>query len=475
MSIEDLLYPLLASYINSPQWIKNSVGRAYSWIPRRIRTGRNSDRFFKESGLQNEENARRFCTEKLAATLQCALQSVPAYRPYRHLLTRLEQPREVLRELPLVSKTDIKRDLARFLSTTAPASLRLQTFTGGSISTPMMFYLHKGVSRTKEYRYITNFHSRAGLSKSDIVLALRGRPVATAKRPGGRLWMYEPIKRELILSSEHLEHAYMPEYIKALRTWKPTYIQAYPSTIYPLARWLRENPAPDVSGRIKGIMLFSENVLAHHLALLRETFTCPILLHYGQSERVVMAASMPDDDRYFFWPQSRYVELIDAAGKPVTQAGHLGEIVGTGFDNRVMPFVRYRTGDMAILGDQPHPLLPGYVVIERIEGRRQEFVVCHDHRLISLSSMTVGLANSGALADIYNMQYEQNRPGHFLVRVVAAKKLSAEARAQILTNIRNNTQDGCSAELIDVAEIPRTVRGKQQVLIQKLDISQFIR
>jgi phenylacetate-CoA ligase len=221
-------------------------------------------------------------------------------------------------------------------------------------------------------------------------------------------------------------------------------------------------------------MLFSENVLDHHLSLLREVFPCPILRHYGQSERVLMAGSMPDDDRYFFWPQYGYFELVDEAGKPVTQPGMLGEIVGTSFDNQVMPFIRYRTGDMAILGDRPHPLLPGYPVVENIEGRRQEFIVCRDNRLISLSSMTVGLAGSGALSEIYNMQYEQEKPGHFVLKVVTANKLSPEAREQILSNIKKNTQDSCSADVVDVADIPRTARGKQQVLIQKLDINQFI-
>lgn len=474
MSIEDLLYPFLASYIKSPQWVKNSVGRAYSWVPLAMRRGLNHQRFLKEAALRNEAEIKQLSINKLATALQWALESVPAYHQYRHLLKRPDTALDMLRELPLVSKKEIKRDLASFLSTGTSSSLRLKTFTGGSITTPMMFYLHKGISRTKEFGYIRNFHLRAGLSEDDVVLALRGRPVLTANRPGGQLWMYEPIKKELIFSSEHLEHAYMPEYVKAIRAWKPAYIQAYPSTIYPLARWLQDNPAPDVSERIKGIMLFSENVLDHHLALLKETFACPILRHYGQSERVVMAASMPDDERYFFWPQYGHFELVDAAGNQITRPGVLGEIVGTSFDNQVMPFVRYRTGDMAILGDKPHPLLPGFPVVERIEGRRQEFIVCNDHRLMSLASMTVGLANSGALAEIYDMQYEQEKPGHFLVKVVTAKKLSAEARLQISLIIKNNTQGGCTAEVIDVSEIPRTARGKQPVLVQKIEISRFL-
>lgn len=187
----------------------------------------------------------------------------------------------------------------------------------------------------------------------------------------------------------------MPQYMEAMRTWKPSFIQAYPSTVYALARWFREHPAPDITARIRGVMLYSENVLAHHMNLLREVFDCPVLKHYGHSERVLMAASMPDDERLFFWPQYGYMELIDEAGRPVTRPGELGELVGTSFDNLAMPFVRYRTGDMAVLDDRPHPQLPGFPVVRSIEGRRQEYLVCKDHRLIAVCGM--GAAHSSGM------------------------------------------------------------------------------
>jgi phenylacetate-CoA ligase len=94
---------------------------------------------------------------------------------------------------------------------------------------------------------------------------------------------------------------------------------------------------------------------------------------------------MPDDDRYFFWPQYGHFELLDAENRPITQPGKLGFVVGTSFDNKVMPFLRYRTGDLAVLSDRSHPLLPGYPACERIVGRLQEFIVCRDHRLVSIT------------------------------------------------------------------------------------------
>ncbi|MGH7462802.1 MAG: hypothetical protein ACREMA_17485, partial [Longimicrobiales bacterium] len=268
-----------------------------------------------------------------------------------------------------------------------PASQRLTMFTGGSTPNPLQFYLHKHLSRPKEYAFIQNFRDRVGAGLNELTLALRGRSVPSAAEPGNRLWMYEPIRRQLILSSDHLEERYMPRYTEALVRHRPAFIEAFPSALYPLARWLAANPLPEFTAGVKGVMLYSENAYGFQMRVFREVFHCPVLKHYGHSERVLMAASMPDDDRYFFWPQYGWFELVDAEGRPITRPGALGYIVGTSFDNKVMPFIRYRTGDLALLSDRGHARLPGYPACERIEGRLQEFLVCKDHRLISITTL----------------------------------------------------------------------------------------
>ena len=471
MAIEDLLHPWLEAYFLSPQWVKNSVGRAYSLFAAPLRWGRDHHRFQSEAALRDSVALEHLVSSKLRDVLRHAFDTVPAYAGYRHLMDALVSPRAVLQQLPLIAKEEIRRDPSRFISTASTASERLRVSTGGTTAVPLVFYLQKGVTRSREYAFIEEFHRRAGMVGNEIVLALRGRTVPTAKRAKGPLWMYEPIKRELIISTEHLARQHMPAYIDAIRTWKPTFIQAYPSAIYPLARWLQEHPAPDVVERIRAVMLFSENVLGQHLQLLREVFPCPLLQHYGQSERILMAASMPDDGRSFFYPQYGHLELVDHRGAPVTRPGTLGEIVGTSFDNHVMPFIRYRTGDMAILGGRSHPLLPGYPVVDRIEGRRQEFIVCNDQRLISINALTTTRYPDLETAEA--IQFEQSIAGQFTVKVLSSKPLPAAAAQRVMRAMAEKTGDGCTVSVSQVEHIARTPRGKHQMLIQHLDLSAY--
>lgn len=473
MALEDRLHPLLSGYVASPQWVKSTLGRLYAAVPKRIRYGRQFPRFQSEvrrcyhiDGLDEAVDA------KLMATLRKALTNVPAYAEYRDLLERGLSARSLLARLPLTSKLDIKADPRRYVSTRHGAGDMLEMFTGGSTANPMRFFAHKHVTRPKESAYFEDLDARAGLRPDDVILNLRGRTVPGAGEPGRRLWMFEPIKRHLILSSDHMESRFMPEYVDALREWKPTFVHAYPSALYPLARWLETHPDPDITERIHGIELTSENTYSHQLELFKRVFRCPVIRGYGHTERVLLAATMPDDERYFFWPLYGHIELVDEQGRAITEPGVLGEIVGTSFDNSVMPFVRYRTGDLGAWGVHPHPGLPGFPVLERIEGRLQDFVVCRDRRLISVT--TLGAAHFAYLAEVETIQYEQSDPGCLVLKVVCNRDLDERQRTTIRHAVHQKTQGGCEVDVVRVPRLAHTARGKVPMLIQHLDISHFL-
>jgi phenylacetate-CoA ligase len=471
MAIEDLLHPYLGRYMDSPKWLKASAGRAYSLLPARVRLGSHYQRFHREVQERDPAELARIATRKLGDTLRHAFEHIPAYERFRGLAAGHRDPLEMLAELPVTDKLDIKHHPDRYISTAMPASARLEMFTGGSTRNPMRFYLQKHVTRPKEYAYIQEFRRRLGVRADEMILALRGRTVPSAAQPGGAIWMVEPIKRQLILSSDHLEKRFMPAYAEALSLHRPRYIEAFPSALYPLARWLANHPLPEFTKNVRGVMLYSENVYGYQLEKFREVFGCPIVSHYGHSERVLMAASMPDDDRYFFWPQYGHFELLDADNRPVTQPGKLGFVVGTSFDNQVMPFVRYRTGDLAMLSDRPNPALPGFPAVERIVGRLQEFIVCRDHRLVSIT--TLGVAHFPELALVDAIQYEQDRPGKVVLKVVSENPLSAPQRESIAAAVERKTQGGCEIEVAQVDGIARTPRGKARMLVQHLDIRRY--
>lgn len=473
MPIEDIIHPLLKYYTAAPQWVKSSLGGAYSLVPTRLRYGAMYDHFMAEiRGCDDPDWLRQRADEKLRSTLQWSADTVPAYSALKNTLKSDRSPDELLAAFPLLSKERIKVDTSSLLSKAMAPKTHLLTHTGGSTSVPMKLYLHKYVSRSKDFAYNGTFDSIAGIRSGDVILALRGRTVPGSDKPGGPIWMFDPIKRYLHLSSDHLEPEHMPRYIQAIRQWRPTFIHAFPSAIVPLTKWLADHPAPDITERIRCVQLFSENIYDYQVDLIERVFNCTVLLDYGQSERAVKAISIPGDSRYFFWPLYGKLELIDFDGQPVTRPGELGEIVATGFDNKVMPLIRYRTGDLAMWSGKTNDIRPGFPAVDRIEGRLQEFLVCKDHRLVSIC--TIGAAHFEELASADRMQFEQIEPGRAILKVLATTDLAPTAKEELARGLRSKTQGGLDVEVVRVDEIPRTVSGKHRLLVQRLDISKYL-
>lgn len=472
MPIEDLLHPLVGAYTRSPQWLKSSLGGVYAHLPVAWRYGARYGEFEAETRLVDPQAIAARAEAKLRATLSWAAQTVPAYAHLRELVRGRESARRWLAEFALLPKHQLKANEGAYLSHALPAARQLLTHTGGSTSVPMRLYLEKHVSRSKDFAYNGAFDRLAGVGAREVVLSLRGRTVPGADRPDGPIWMFEPIKRYLHLSSDHLEPEHMPRYMDALRRWRPRHLHAYPSALYPIARWLAAHPDAAVTDGVRSVQLFSENVYAYQVELIRRVFGCPVLLEYGHSERAVKAISLPGDDRYQFWPLYGHVELLALDGDRPCAVGELGEIVATGFDNRVMPLIRYRTGDLAVRSALPASLPGAEFVAERIEGRVQEFLVCKDRRLVSIT--TIGAAHFHQLAASERMQFVQERPGHAVLKVQTRVPLSAQARSSLERGIREKTQDGLSVEIVETAAIARTVSGKERLLVQHLDITGFL-
>lgn len=463
--MDDHLHRLLGLYMKAPQWVKSTVGYAYSNVPPRIRFGKPYSIFGSAFTRAPKEAELQQC---LAQTLMTAVDRVPAYKHFAKLAPLIaSNPREALAHFPIIDKTDIKKDLSHFVAEGASPKQMMPTFTGGSTSVPMKFYLEKGMTRAKEWAAFDALSKMVDVDDGkSLILALRGRST------GPQLWMHEPVKRHLIVSCDHIVPENMPTYVSILAKWRPKYIHAYASALHPLLLWLAENGQLGVLSQVRGVLLTSESIQPTHLAAFKKYLACPVVAHYGHSERVLFAHT-DASGCYHFWPRYGHLELIDEQGRRITQPGQVGELVGTSYDNQVMPFIRYRTGDMGYLAHPIEGTLSETLVLSSIEGRKQEFVVTHDKRLISIT--TLGAAHFEPLERCLRIQFEQSAPGHVVLHAVPGPSgLSDHDIRQIQAAVFEKTQGGCQIEVRPVNQIELTRIGKQRLLIQHLDLTPYL-
>ncbi|PKL54854.1 MAG: CoF synthetase, partial [Methanomicrobiales archaeon HGW-Methanomicrobiales-6] len=191
---------------------------------------------------------------------------------------------------------------------------------------------------------------------------------------------------------------------------------------------------------------------------------------YGNSEQTVLAGECEESTRYHIFPEYGIVELIGSDGRPVEGPGAMGEVVATSLTNFICPLIRYRTMDVAVLGQGPCTCGRAYPMLERVEGRLQEFIVTRDHRFISMTAVNM---HSDVFDNVAQFQFYQMREGEVLMKIVKKPGYTDRDTERILRELDKKFEGDVDVTIRFVETIPRTRRGKYQFLIQDLPLGQW--
>jgi len=186
------------------------------------------------------------------------------------------------------------------------------------------------------------------------------------------------------------------------------------------------------------------------------------------SELAGFASYCEHADTFHHWPQSGVLELIDESGRTVCTPGESGEIVLTGFLNLVTPFIRYRTGDRATLGEACTRCRRPHVVLSSIEGRLNDFLLSARRRVVSISALNF---HSDEFLRVFAHQFVQDELGRVALRLVTLPGFDSADATAIRHLIEERLGPDFALAMEIVPSIARTPRGKQPLIVQRCKFS----
>ena len=455
-----------------PAPLRNAIDGAWGMIPASMRFGRayrETAAFLRQSDGWPAERLLAYQIGELRSLLLHAVRTVPHYREtWREWGVAPDAVRELsdLSGVPTITKAEIRQQLPRFVSETYRTRRLVAASTSGSTGQALHFY-RLGRYSGVEWAFVMNLWSRVGFGPASWRAVMRGPTVRPTR--SGRTWEVRPRTREVVFSTYHLTEETMHAYYTALRQGPCKYLHCHPSSACIFAAFLLRHGYPC---RLHGVLASSESLYPHQRRLLEEAFQCRVYSFFGQSEQVALAGECEVSSAYHIQPEYGIVELLDADGRPVTGEDEVGEIVATGLINRAVPFIRYRTGDLAVLSSEECSCGRRHRLLKRIEGRAHEYVVTSDGRLVSLTGLMHG-QHYEALAHIRQMQVCQTTRGQIEIRIVPDVGFSSEDEAEIRNGIARCVGAGLGTSFAHVTEIRPGPRGKHQFLVQALDLSRF--
>jgi phenylacetate-CoA ligase len=396
-----------------------------------------------------------FIFNKTVETLQFAQDNIPYYQKvFKEHGFSAEQFKHFddLKRLPFLTKPIIQKEIDNLY--TDKFDKPVAYFTGGSSSTPMKMYAPLGVSRAKEKAYSLYSFEQLGYKYRDRTVALRGKETADPQK--GIYWDYEMVDNYLQPSGNYLEAPYIEKIVEEIKRFKPKYFYGYPSNLLAFMKACKLNGIEPVKG-VQGIFLISESVFPHYIDELNDFFKCPVLSHYGHTERNSMGYKI-DHKPYHFFGSYGLTRIVD------------DEIITLSFDNIVMPYINYKTQDYT---EGEVEFYEGTDIVKSladIRGRIQEYLVTKDESVISVLSIGAGHYNSYDHVD--QAQFYQDTPGKAILF------LQSEHPEKVKTELMKKQMEDQVKNVIDFEikfkdKIEKSKRGKRILVVQKLDVESF--
>jgi phenylacetate-CoA ligase len=451
-----------------PARVRRGLGSLLAVVPLDFMLGRRFRRardWLAAAQWWSAEQNRSYQVEQLRRICRLAQARSPFYRD---LFARAEFDPEQIREpgdlqaLPTIRKHDVNANVERMLTCDRGASKSDYTTTGGTSGEPLRFYIDTNRSAI-EYTYLVTSWERAGYRLQMPLAVLRGRVV----QPDGLGVRHEhdPLLRHHYFSNFHSSDADLEQYVERIRALGPCFLHVYPSSAVRLARYFRASSTRPPEN-VCGLLAESEIVYPEQRTLVESVFDRRLFSCYGHTEKLVLGAGCEHTNAYHVWPTYGYCELLDEAGELIRTPGRRGEIVGTGFINTVMPFIRYRTGDFATFaGDQCAACGRKHLLLTDIEGHRtQEYLIASDGSEISWTSLNM---HDNTFDRVQQFQFVQEVPGRATLRVVLAPGFNDSDRQRIHGNLGRKFDGRLTFEIEPVESIPLSPRGKSIYVDQR--------
>jgi phenylacetate-CoA ligase len=216
---------------------------------------------------------------------------------------------------------------------------------------------------------------------------------------------------------------------------------------------------------IKVAFVTSERLYDHQRELIQEVFGCPVANGYGGRDAGFIAHECPQGGMHIT-AEDIIVEIVGAHGN-VLPNGQAGEVVVTHLATRDYPFIRYRTGDIAVIDDKQCTCGRILPLLKEIQGRTTDFIVAKDGTVMH------GLALIYVVRDVkgvQNCKVIQESIEKTRVLLVTNDQFQESSMELMRAGIKQRLGEDVEVEIERVNEIPLEASGKFRYVISHVAV-----
>lgn len=387
---------------------------------------------------------------------------------YRELFAQIGfNPRKLatlaeLSRLPFLTKEIIRTHTEALKANNARGLARFNT--GGSSGEPLIFFIgnervsHDVAAKWRATRWW-------GVDIGDPEIVVWGSPIELGSQDRIRQ-MRDRLMRTKLLPAFEMSAPKLDQFIADIRIMRPRMLFGYPSAIAHIARHAEANNIAMNDLGIKVAFVTSERLYDDQRAQIEKTFGCRVANGYGGRDAGFIAHQCPSGGMHIT-AEDIIVEIV-GQNDEVLEPGQSGEIVVTHLATRDFPFIRYRTGDIGVLDDQPCPCGRGLPLLKEIQGRTTDFVLAQDGTVMHGLALIYVVRDLPGVKEFKIVQESLNLTRLSLVTDAAFRP---ESEQTIVSGFKRRLGGGVDIQIDRVAEIPKEASGKFRYIVSKVKTS----
>ena len=356
-----------------------------------------------------------------------------------------------LKRLPFLTKPIIRKNQEQLKSAKAGKLARFNT--GGSSGEPLIFFIgNERVSHDVAAKWRATRWWNVDIGDPEIVVW--GSPIELSSQDRIRMLRDRVLRTELLPAFE-MSETKLDGFIETIRRSRPSMLFGYPSSISLIARHAEKRGQPMNDLGIKVAFVTSERLYDHQRDEISRIFGCPVANGYGGRDAGFIAHQCPQGGMHIT-AEDILVEIVDKDGNALPN-GTAGEVVVTHLATSEFPFIRYRTGDVAIVSDAQCACGRGLPMLEEIQGRTTDFVMATDGTIMHGLALVYPIRDIPGLAAFKVLQETLER---VVVHIVPGESCGQQVETLISEGIKARLGQTVTVQVLRVDEIPREKSGK---------------
>jgi len=352
-----------------------------------------------------------------------------------------------IKVLPLLTKEIINKNFDDLISKNFNGK-KITFKTSGSSGNRLKFYGDDSMYKKESAYILHSFNSHGGELYDNWSIWIRRH----SPKDLNDIVVKDYELKRIYLSPFHLNDDTINFYVNLINESKSTTIVTYPSTAYWLSCLLEKHNLK--LPKIRAIHGASEKCLDSWGDKIKKVFGFDLKMHYGQVEKVSFMYQSKDSELYHDDLTYSYTEFDEKS-----------TIIGTSFMNYVMPFIRYKTNDVATLNNDVKLNISRPLTVSKIDGRVDDMIVSENGtRIPSVNFYTV--MSKVEEISMFQLYQKQNKDLYF--KIVINEKFNEDIINHLTYEITKRVGSlPIKFEIVD--EIPRDPKtGKIRCVITEI-------